>query len=88
MKWLQLILGLLPYVLQTVVSVEQVVGAGNGQTKKQLVLDAIDAGAHVGETVPVENVKIVSTLVDSVVGSLNATGFFKTQPKPVPAPVS
>ena len=76
MKWLSLALSLLPGILQAVVAVEAVMAGANGQTKKQTVMAAIGAAAQAGETIPEDHVKLVSSLIDSVVGQLNASGVF------------
>jgi hypothetical protein len=82
MKYLLLALQYLPYVLQGVTAVELAVGAGKGQSKKQLVLNAVIAGAKVGETVPEDHVKLIGGLIDSVVSDLNTAGVFGKSPVP------
>lgn len=76
MNWLKIIMTYLPYVLQGVVAVEAAIKGAPGASKKQVVLDAITAGASVGETVPQQEVSGISTLIDVVVGTLNTTGVF------------
>lgn len=66
----------LPMVLEGVVAVEKVVGAGHGQAKKDLVLGAISAAAQAGEGIPEEHVSAVSTLIDKVAATLKAAGLF------------
>lgn len=63
-----------PYALAGAQAVETAVGAGNGADKKQLVIAGILAGAHAGETVPVPQVQVIASVVDLVVGTLNASG--------------
>lgn len=78
----------LPFVIQGVAAVEQVVGPtpGQGATKKQLVLNAVTAAASVGESVPESHVAGISQLIDLTVATLNKTnllGFGKaTAPTP------
>jgi hypothetical protein len=75
MNWLQLALGLLqlaPDVLELVVKIEQLIGAGNGAAKKQIAL----AAAAPGET-PTHVQAGVSNLIDTTVSVLNSTGVFK-----------
>lgn len=64
----------LPYIVAGVSAVEQVIGAGNGATKKQLVLGSIQAASKVGEQIPETHVAGISNLIDVTVATLNATG--------------
>jgi hypothetical protein len=73
----------LPVVLTGIFAVEQVIGASNGQTKKQIVLSAVDAAAKAGEGAPNVEVASISALIDTLVGVLNASGLFA---KPAAAP--
>lgn len=83
MNWLSLVLTYLPVVLKGVVAVEQSIGSeAPGAAKKTIVVDAIIAGAKSAETATDPNVAGISTLVDTVVSSLNATGVFSHSPKP------
>ena len=61
-----------------------------GTSKKQIVLDMIQAGAKIGEAVPVPAVELISALIDSTVASLKAAGIFTSKPPaaPVPAPAA
>ncbi len=77
MKYLLLILKYLGPVLQAVTDVEKVIGAGNGSTKKQLVLDSLTAAAKVGQTVDIPEVAVIGAIVDTTVATLNASGIFK-----------
>jgi len=70
------ILKFFPYVLGGVTAVEQVAGAVPGATKKQILLNSILTASKVGEQVPVPQVAAISTLIDSVVSELNASGVF------------
>lgn len=76
MKWLTIIISYLPAVLAGVTGVEAAIKAAPGTAKKQVVLNAILAGAQAGETVPESHVAGISTLIDNVVTSLNAAGVF------------
>jgi len=78
MKWLLLALQLLPGILQTVKAVEEAIGPGQGKTKKELVLGAVQAGARAAQQVPEEHVQAVSALVDQTVKILNDSGVFQT----------
>jgi hypothetical protein len=76
MSWLKLLLQYLPIVLNGVVAVEAAIPTAPGTAKKQVILDAIQAGAGVAATAPTPVVAEVGTLIDTVVGSLNTSGVF------------
>jgi hypothetical protein len=76
----------LPAVLGGVAAVEQVIGAGNGAAKKQLVLDSITAAGTVGESVPEAHVAGISKLIDLVVATLNSTNLLGFGKKPAATP--
>lgn len=86
MSTLLTILQYFPYILQAVVAVEGAVSAP-GATKKQLVLSSILNVAKVGEEVPQVTVSTISSLIDSTVSALNASGVFGHAPT-VPAPAT
>lgn len=90
-----------PTVIAGVIAVEQgVATSASGQSKKQILITAIDTAAKFGETVGNTEVQLVSTLIDTTVSALNATGVFKTsppastpaappaEPNPAPAPAA
>lgn len=64
----------LPAILQGIYAVNAALGSGNGATKKQIILNAITAGAQAGESIPESHVQAVSTLIDSTVAALNKSG--------------
>jgi hypothetical protein len=75
----------LPSILRAVMGIEAAVTAP-GATKKAMVMNSLAIAAQVGETVPESHVAAISAVVDSVVGSLNASGVFKkSTPAPTPA---
>ena len=77
----------LPAVLSGVVAVESAIGSeAPGTAKKQIVADAITALAKVGEASSNPNVSVISTLIDSTVATLNATGLFKKAAPAAAAP--
>ena len=76
MKYLLLTLQYLPHVLAAVIAVQQSMAGAPGADKKQAVMSAILAASQVGEKVPEDHVKVISTLIDVLVGTLNATGWF------------
>lgn len=78
MNTLLQILKLLPQILAAVIGVESVITAPqSGATKKQLVLDSIDAVAKAGEASDVKVVAAISALIDNIVASLNKSGLFQ-----------
>jgi hypothetical protein len=62
-----------------------------GQTKQQLAIGYVLAGAHIAEGVPVPSVAGIAALIDLFVSILQASGIFKRKAAPVvpvaPAPV-
>lgn len=76
MKALLQVLQLFPYVLGGVVAVEQQLTGSAPGAKKQLIMNAIQTAAEVGEQVPNSNVAVVSSLIDIIVTDLNASGVF------------
>lgn len=85
MNFLKLLFMYLPIVITGVMAVEtSLKGQAPGATKKKIIIDAILAGALIGETVPEAHVAVISTLIDTVVSTLNKTGVFtkaETPPK-------
>lgn len=81
MKYLALSFLYFPIVLQGIVAAEQALAGAPGATKKEAVLSAIQAAAAVGEKTPEEHVAVISSVIDTVVGSLNKTGWFASKPK-------
>lgn len=79
MNFIVLALKYLPLVVQAVIAIEAVYAGQTaaGKTKKQLVLDAVAGvggafGKHDDETI-----KVIGTLVDSVVKTFNTLGWGK-----------
>ncbi len=79
MKWLSLLLGYLPVVLQAVTAVEATIKDAPGASKKQVVMDIITTVAAAGEKFPDTHVQQISGLVDVVVGTLNKSGVFESR---------
>ena len=77
MKWLALVLSYLPVILTTVKSVEEIAQGVPGQSKKDMVLNIISAGAKGAEQIPEAHISGIGTLIDVVVGQLNQSGVFK-----------
>jgi len=66
-----------PGVLGSVIAVENAVHQSvPGTDKKQLIVNAIDAGAKAAQGVPIPEVQGIAALVDLFVNILNATGLF------------
>lgn len=84
MKYVVAALQYLPYVLGAVQGVETALAGATGATKKQAVLTAITAAGSVGEQVPEPHVALISKMIDTVVGMLNASGLF-SHSTPAPA---
>jgi hypothetical protein len=73
-----------PTVIAGVIAVEQGVASASGESKKQILITAIDTAAKFGETVGNTQVQLVSTLIDATVGALNTAGIFKTSTPAAP----
>ena len=74
MNWIQKILALIqfaPSILQLIVAIEGIFGAGNGSAKKALVM------ATLPDSTPPEITDGVSKMVDKHVAALNSAGVFK-----------
>jgi hypothetical protein len=63
-----------PLVIVGVQAAEQ--STASGATKKQAVLDAIVAGSHVAEAIPVPQVAAIGGLIDLVVSIFNSLHIF------------
>ena len=77
MNWLtilNLIIQLLPTLIQAIVTVEQAIGPGNGAAKKTLVTGIVNdaLGSQSTEMAP-----HVSTLIDNTVSAMNTAGKFQ-----------
>ncbi len=66
-----------PAVLQGVLAVEQAAKGLPGQTKEQLIVDAIVAGANAAQNVPIPQVQGIAALVALFVTIFNAAGLFR-----------
>ncbi len=77
MKLLLFALKILPGVLAAVKGVEEAIGAGNGKTKRDMVIDVIKAAGTGAAGIEEEHVQVVGQVIDAVVGTLNASGIFK-----------
>lgn len=74
-----------PQVLAGVTAIEAAAATLPGQTKKDIVINSILAGARIGEGVPIPEVQGIAALVDLFVSILRASGIFKSKAAP-PAP--
>lgn len=85
MKYFAIALQYFPYVLAGVQAVESTIASAPGATKKATVMAAVQAASKAGETVPEQHVSVISGLIDSIVSTLNTTGWFQ---KSAAAPVA
>jgi len=67
-KWMAFAIQMLPVVLQGILLAESTIGSGNGQAKKQLVMNTLIPGPAV--TLNKEVVPVVSQIIDQSVGPL------------------
>lgn len=84
------LLKLLPFILQSIIAVNDLIGRGKGQTKKKIILDAIVTGNEIAGGVDNKTVKLISTVIDTTVKNLNDAGIFETRPvaESVPKPIA
>lgn len=85
MNKLLLVMQYFGIVLGAVMQVEQTVGSEMpGTAKAKVVLDAIQAAATIAQqTIPDAHVQYITGLINTIVGSLNASGVFQHK---TPAP--
>lgn len=69
-------------ILTTVKTVEDIVGAGNGATKKELIMNVVQAAVQGGEKVNQTQIQAVSAFIDSTVTTLNKSGILNP-PTPI-----
>ncbi len=67
-----------PLILESIIAVERLIGRSKGQTKKKLVLDAIQTGVDIAKDVDNKTVQTVSEMIDNTVKTLNDAGVFET----------
>ncbi|MGE5508448.1 MAG: hypothetical protein ACM3RP_08220 [Chitinophagales bacterium] len=89
-KYLSLLIRLLPEILSAVRSVEALItGAKQGQLKKELVMGLISAALDIGDDfVSFDKAKalaVASALIDNIVAALHLVGEFK-HGTPAPEP--
>lgn len=77
MRTIALILKLLPAILETIKAIEASVGAGQGLTKKKVVLTALAAGSQFLNDADPNLLQAVDKTIDGVVAVLNGAGIFK-----------
>jgi hypothetical protein len=85
LKWVMVVTTIMGQLPQTILAIEQAFGAKNGTAKKDVVIGtavaaAVAAGANVEQTVTLAN--SASTIIDSTVAALNATGVLKSTVAP------
>jgi len=77
MKTFALFMSYLPQILAGVKAIEDATHGASGTSKKQMILNVIQASAAAGETIPEAHVAGISSLIDSTVKTLNDSGVFK-----------
>lgn len=78
MSWLSTLGKYLAEATVGVVAVESAVGSSvPGTTKKQIVLNALDAGAQAVGGLGDGQVSIIANLIDGIVKAFNASGIFQ-----------
>ena len=82
MKFLLAFLQVLPASLGAIKAVEEAYQGVPGTDKKQLLLNAIQAGAQVGQTIPHVQVQAYSAAIDLTVQAFNKAGIFQSSNKP------
>lgn len=71
----------LPFILQSIISVQQAVPLLKGQSKLNIVLDLVALGLGLAGGLPQAHVAAVTSMVNSTVASLQANGVIvKDQP--------
>jgi len=73
-----------PGILQGVIAVEAAAKGLPGQTKSELVVNTILAGATAAQAIPVPQVQGIAALVALFVAILNAAGLFRHKAAPEP----
>jgi hypothetical protein len=79
MKYIMTVLKWLPAILSAIKGVEEIIGEGQGKTKKELVLAALAVVAGEAQKMDNATLVIVGSLIDTFVGILNTSGIFKTK---------
>lgn len=74
-----------PSVLATVAAVESAAAGLPGQTKADIALNIVMAGAAGASNVPIPQVQSIASLISLFVGILNATGIFRHKTPPAPS---
>ncbi len=75
LKYLQMIVAILPTIIDVIKKIEEIIGGGNGAAKKDLVVSLVTAA--VPEENKAEINPVLGNVVDKVVGTFNALGIFK-----------
>lgn len=80
MKWFQTLFSYFPVVVGAVASVQTAFPHASNESKKQVILDVIKAGASIGENIPETHVQAISKLIDDLITSLKKNGIFEANP--------
>lgn len=71
-------LKIFPYILQSIIAVNELIGRGKGATKKKLVMDAISLGSDIMASGNNASLKLIDKVIDATVQTLNDAGVFET----------
>ncbi len=80
MNFLIIALKYFPYILQAIKITEDALSGQNikGQDKKSVVMSTVKSAVELGEKIPEDHVKVISTMIDQIVTVLNAAGIFNS----------
>ena len=82
MKFLLAFLQVLPATLGAIKAIEDAYQGVPGTDKKQLMLNAIQAGAQAGQAIPHVQVQAYSAAIDLTVQAFNRAGIFQSRSTP------
>lgn len=76
-KWLSILATYVPTVIRVVIGIEQALKESKGETKKQIAIALINAGAEAGVSSDSQHVAAISKVIDVTVDALNQSGVFE-----------
>lgn len=71
----------LPLIIETIITVNGIIGRGKGAAKKKIVLDAVTEGIRISSEIDNRHVQAISRVIDGTVQALNDAGVFETSTK-------
>lgn len=86
MSIVQFLLANIGSIFEAVVKIQAAAKGVPGETKKQIILNVVDAAALAGEQVPEGHTQAISGLVDQTVQTLKATNMLGFGSSATPAP--